>query len=59
MFLFKKINFPFQKCILCFYETYEYASSHPSNEAGKIIQKIGRYSPLYFQAQTNILVFLQ
>lgn len=47
MFLLDKIKFPFQKCFLCFYETYEYASSHLSNEAGKIIHKTGRYGPLY------------
>lgn len=59
MFSFNKIKFSFQKHILCFYETYEYASFHPSNEAGKIIQKTGRYDPSYLQAQTNILVFPQ
>lgn len=59
MFSFNKIKFSIQKYILCFYETYGYASSSPSNEAGKIIQKTGRYGSLYFQAQTNILVFLQ
>lgn len=54
-----KSSIHFQSMFLCFYETYEYASSHPSNEAGKIIQKTGRYGLLYVQAQINVLVFLQ